>query len=283
MKSTIHYYYGLDIKNIRLKNKVYYFEYLNDVYMMSSFNIKNKNILNYNIINEKIVKNKFGDYISEIDNNFYILEKKNSKDNTPLILYDILEWDNNSPVIDSINSGELANYYAHIINIAEKKFNQIKSCNKNIYESFNYYIGLAEISVALLNYKSVTTNMTIQNDNIDYNTKLLNFESIANKIVAPEFHNIVIFLKENNYDDHCSIKEELLKYYITKKEINSDSIIVLMAMYIFPNKYFDHIMSNECRKRVNKHDNYIDQDIKKVYEFLFSYTSLPKINWLLDI
>ena len=291
MKNTINYYYNLNINTIHQKEKNYYFkvdnknylllkcsniEELDDIYRL---NIYFSQILPFH----RIVLNVNNEAITKINDSNYLLLELFSNNNK-INLNNIIELSNiRIPFsVDKLRRNDWYNLWIKKIDYFEYQLSQIGKKYPLIRESFNYYIGLAENAIILVN-------------NIDFNNIPLglshrritnmsfNLYNPLNIVIDARIRDVCEYFKFcffNNID--ISMELELFLSY-NSFDINEAKLF--LARMFFPTYYFDlyekiidnEIDESEIKKVIIKADNY-EKILKQVY-YHFKNNQI-NIEWL---
>ena len=291
LKNTINYYYNLNINTIHQKEKNYYFKADNKNYLLlKCTNIEEPDdIYRLNIYLSqilpvhRIVLNANNEAITKInDSNYLLLELFNN--NNKINLNNIIELSNiRIPFsVDKLKRNDWYNLWIKKIDYFEYQLSQIGKKYPLIRESFNYYIGLAENAIILVN-------------NIDFNNIPLglshrritnmsfNLYNPLNIVIDARIRDVCEYFKFcffNNID--ISMELEL---FLSYNSFNIDEAKLFLARMFFPTYYFDlyekiidnEIDESEIKKVIIKADNY-EKILKQVY-YHFKNNQI-NIEWL---
>ena len=291
MKNTINYYYNLNINTIHQKEKNYYFkvdnknylllkcsniEELDDIYRLNMY-------LSQILPVHRIVLNVNNEVITKINDSNYLLLELFSNNNK-INLNNIIELSNiRIPFsVDKLRRNDWYNLWIKKIDYFEYQLSQIGKKYPLIRESFNYYIGLAENAIILVN-------------NIDFNNIPLglshrritnmsfNLYNPLNIVIDARIRDVCEYFKFcffNNID--ISMELEL---FLSYNSFNIDEAKLFLARMSFPTYYFDlyekiidnEIDESEIKKVIIKADNY-EKILKQVY-YHFKNNQI-NIEWL---
>ena len=291
MKNTINYYYNLNINTIHQKEKNYYFKVDNKNYLLLKctnieepddiyrLNMYLSQILPVN----RIVLNVNNEVITKINDSNYLLLELFSNNNK-INLNNIIELSNiRIPFsVDKLKRNDWYNLWIKKIDYFEYQLSQIGKKYPLIRESFNYYIGLAENAIILVN-------------NIDFNNIPLglshrritnmsfNLYNPLNIVIDARIRDVCEYFKFcffNNID--ISMELEL---FLSYNSFNIDEAKLFLARMFFPTYYFDlyekiidnEIDESELKKVIIKADNY-EKILKQVY-YHFKNNQI-NIEWL---
>ena len=291
MKNTINYYYNLNINTIHQKEKNYYFkvdnknylllkcsniEELDDIYRLNMY-------LSQILPVHRIVLNVNNEVITKINDSNYLLLELFSNNNK-INLNNIIELSNiRIPFsVDKLKRNDWYNLWIKKVDYFEYQLSQIGKKYPLIRESFNYYIGLAENAIILVN-------------NIDFNNIPLglshrritnmsfNLYNPINIVIDARIRDVCEYFKFcffNNID--ISMELEL---FLSYNSFNIDEAKLFLARMFFPTYYFDlyekiidnEIDESEIKKVIIKADNY-EKILKQVY-YHFKNNQI-NIEWL---
>lgn len=291
MKNTINYYYNLNINTIHQKEKNYYFKVDNKNYLLlKCTNIEEPDdIYRLNIYLSqilpvhRIVLNANNEAITKINDSNYLLLELFSNNNK-INLNNIIELSNiRIPFsVDKLKRNDWYNLWIKKVDYFEYQLSQIGKKYPLIRESFNYYIGLAENAIILVN-------------NIDFNNIPLglshrritnmsfNLYNPLNIVIDARIRDVCEYFKFcffNNID--ISMELEL---FLSYNSFNIDEAKLFLARMFFPTYYFDlyekiidnEIDESEIKKVIIKADNY-EKILKQVY-YHFKNNQI-NIEWL---
>ena len=291
MKNTINYYYNLNINTIHQKEKNYYFkvdnknylllkcsniEELDDIYRLNMY-------LSQILPVHRIVLNVNNKVITKINDSNYLLLELFSNNNK-INLNNIIELSNiRIPFsVDKLKRNDWYNLWIKKVDYFEYQLSQIGKKYPLIRESFNYYVGLAENAIILVN-------------NIDFNNIPLglshrritnmsfNLYNPLNIVIDARIRDVCEYFKFcffNNID--ISMELEL---FLSYNSFNIDEAKLFLARMFFPTYYFDlyekiidnEIDESEIKKVIIKADNY-EKILKQVY-YHFKNNQI-NIEWL---
>ena len=290
MKNLINYYYGLLIKEFKKVDESFVFSIDNKVYEFIPFyGDINKFYKNYSLLisNNKycheVIFNKDKQLLTLYGKKQYLLLKKNICINKLVDIDEILNY--NIPVygIQSLNWKKL---WENKIDYYEYQMSQLAIKYKKIRNSFDYYVGLSETAISLLNYID-NNNITyyICHRRIRYGEKLDEFFNPINIVIDSRVRDIAEYIKVNYFNENINI--DFILNFIDNLNLNYTESILLLARLLYPSYYFDiydQIIQDKIRD--DKIDIYIKKNtsyemfLKKIYIFLKSKYKLPEIEWL---
>lgn len=289
MKNFIEYYYNINVVDYRkLKDKIVFkssadyelIKYNNNIgKLLEVYNILAK----YNLYCHKIILNRDNSLLTYYSGSSYILIEKNVCDEHAVTLDYILNYDisinYNKKVEWKVLWQDKMDYY-------EKQISEFGTKYKKIRESFNYYCGLCETAISLLNYvdyKNVRMNIT--HNRIFYKEKIEEFTNPLNIVIDNITRDIAEYIKFSaiygEIDEHSIIK------YMDEIRLSNSEYILLLARLLYPSYYFDLYDSiiqgknseNDLEKIIKKSNSY-ELLLKKLYTNLKGKTRIPPIEWL---
>ena len=148
---------------------------------------------------------------------------------------------------------------------------------KKIRESFNYYVGLGEIALTLL-------------DNVEINCKSYKVHSTLSSVKEyKDFYNplnVCSGFKAQDYSYYIMNNEDY-KFERYIRNMNDDEQLMLLVFLLFPSNYFEKVSKiiekeeeEKCIDKIvsnrNKYNNYL----KGLYKYLKTKQKLPYIELL---
>ena len=290
MKNTINYYYNLNINTIHQKEKNYYFkvdnknylllkydnfEELDDIYKLGSY-------LNQFLPFHEIILNINEEIITKINNNNYILLQIFINDK--INLNKIIELNNiNIPFnFPKLRRDDWSLLWTEKIDYLEYQLSQIGRKYPLIRDSFNYYIGLAENAIILVNNtdkKDVVLSLSHRRIS-DSSFELYN---PLNIVIDVRIRDICEYFKYRFFHN-IDIRQEL-ELFLNYNHLNINEGKLFLARMLFPTYYFDiyekiinnEIDESEIKKIIIKADSY-EKILKQIY-YHFKNNQL-NIEWL---
>ena len=290
MKNLINYYYDLVIKNFKKKRDKFIFNIDNKNYEFIPFYGDVNKFYNIYLIlvkNNKycheIIFNKNKDILTFYEGKPYILLKKNICINNRLNIEEILNYDIPVYVEKNIEWKKLweekIDYYEYQMSKLSGKYNILKS-------SFDYYIGLSETAINLLNYVDMkSVKKFISHRRIVENEKLDEFFNPLNIIIDSRTRDIAEYIKINFFNNDIT-KEEIF-IYLENFNFNLSEILLFLARLLYPSYYFDiydeiiqeRLNEDSIKKYIKKNTSY-EIFLKKIYKYIKLRYKIPEIEWL---
>lgn len=295
MKNEINYYYKILPDNLYRDKDNYYFYYNDQIYYLvlyleeiDSFNmiitIMNEYIKR-NVPINSIVLNTEGNYVSDINNKNYVLLKVVDHNN----IYDLNDINKFDKVLKTNKVTEIGyiswdKLWSNKIDYYEEKIININ--NKDIKDSFDYYVGLSENAISYVKYTYMEDNYnTYTIGHKRFNKKIDNILNPFNLLIDYEVRDISEYIKYKYFYDSFSFKE--LEDIINNNRYSIFEIRLLFGRLLYPNYYFDLIdeflngnnIDKEIKNVISKINMYEDLLID-VFNYLSEYYPIPKIDWL---
>lgn len=302
MKNILQYYYNMEISGIRQTGDRYSFYKDGISYLFSPID-RNINEINelYNLIVQlnsigvpchSIVLNVSKNIITEFNNKQYILLKRNVNSNDLITIQDIInfsnytgfEWD-----YKSIDRTSWKKLWSEKMDYFEYQLSQVGRKYPLLCQMFGYYEGIVETALQLCDiYNTTKGTVCISHKRLDINTTLSEFYNPLNFIIDYKPRDIAEYFKNKIVNDN-TIDNELL-YCLDNFIMSNPDRIFFLIRILFPSLYFDiyeNVLSGGGEdKKLNgiliNHRKY-EQLIKKVYNYLNSYTDIPTIDWILKL
>lgn len=290
MKNLISYYYSITINELKKIDSKYEFIVDNIKYIFIPYvgNIEDlKKIYLFlksnNIYCHEIILNKDNSWITYYTDIPYILIKINISSNNIVTFNEMLSYDMPLYRISKLNWKKM---WEEKIDYYEYQMSELGFKFKYIRKYFNYYVGLCETAISLLNTLStdeITTN--IQHKKIKFNDKVEEFYNPINIIEDIYVRDIAEYIKSYYFED-CINNLEILDI-IKKINLNTDYAIMLLSRMLYPNYFFDmydriikeEISEEKIENYIKKSDQY-ETLLKSIYKYLVLKYNIPNIEWL---
>lgn len=290
MKNLISYYYDLIINDFKKKNDSFCFEVDGKKYKFIKFDgdpeLLYNNFLtlkNNNRYCHEIVLNKDNSILTFYNNEPYLLIKMVFNIDKYVDMNEIISYDF---FVNRKNGIDWKKLWKAKIDYYEYQMSQISFKYPILKNSFDYYVGLTETSISLINYiNDFPINYYVCHKRITYKEKLDDFFNPIEIVIDSRVRDIAEFIKINFINGNLRVEE----VYNTINKLNFDSTesILLLTRLIYPSYYFDlydEIIQGKIGE--DKIDFYIKKNtqyevfLKKIYLYLKTKFVMPNIEWL---
>ena len=245
MKNYIYLNYGIKIDKIFVKGKEKYFFYNNTKYYIvenikdinfvdNLFNLTNRLYYNNLTINTFILNNE-NKYLTNKDGNNICILKVNNMESNYTLDY-INKFENFNCNLDDY---DIVNEWKKTVDNLEKEMIEYNKEFPIIQNSINYFIGMAENAISLLNnYKKEIIN---NNNSIGHKIKLTNtnLDNPFNFIKTNRMYDLSNYIQYKFYtnkNDYDEIEKMI------KSIRNEYEAIFLFSNLLFPKFYFDMVV-----------------------------------------
>ncbi len=299
MQNALFYYYHLYPESIWKKKGRFFFSKDNINYQLIPIHRSEqeiKQIVELNMLLPfdqfpKIIKNQMGQYLSQIENHFYLLtafftQNRNQQWNqfqNPLYLPLPIP---NFPLLNHSNWYDL---WIKKIDYFEYQKAYIKNKYPLLYNSLDYYIGLAENAISYIkeveNREGGRQNIGIAHRRLTKQQTLEEINDPLNIILDYQERDMAEYLKNLFWDNQITeVKlEELLEQIILSK----GNLPRLLARLLFPSYYFDcyEKIINDIEeeksilKYTQKTEDY-EAFLKEIWHKAMQKQTLPIPDWL---
>lgn len=297
MKNAINYYYQLYPLDIHQKDKKFIFNIDDTEYVLMPYIDDAKRIerieyilkiLDYNQIKyNQIIKNTANNIVTYISNIPYVLIKININNQNNVIISDIIEFQNymTSILIEKIDINNLSSLWMDKVDYFEYQVSQFGIKFPIIRHSFNYFIGLAENAIMVINSISKKEIVgTISHFRVSVSEKITDLYNPLNFVIDSKIRDISEYLKGKMF--FYDISSEF-SYYFNLKYFSNDEIILFLARMLYPTYYFDvcensiEANNEDTLKIIVSKVSLYEQNIKYIYNYLIKMFQIPEIGWLL--
>lgn len=301
MKNAIYYYYQLSTNYVHQTDKKYRFfvgesEYLlipvdlplNLIYPIYQLTIQ---LYQRNVYCHQFIPNKNGELVTYINQMPYILLRIYYHDNRLITIDDITTFTNQAKYLMEIPELKRNNWYqmwTEKIDYFEYQISQFGKKFPIIRESFSYFIGLAEMAIALLNQmpQAKSENVTVSRRRITSTDTLFDLYNPLNFIIDYQIRDPSEFFKQKFFENPFVFED--IKYYLEISYLNDQEKLLFFIRMIFPTYYFDlfeDILLDGKEEKlllkiIEKVDSY-EELLRKLYLYLKENISLPDIEWLM--
>lgn len=289
MKDLINYYYNLNIINIHQREKNYYFKINNELYSFVECNEYDKIKKIYELskyleqfgIFEQLILNIDNQIITEYNEKKYVLIKK-IKINNDITFNKIIEINNIKIPTIKLKVLDWEELWSKKMDYFEYQISQIGKKYPLIRESFNYYLGLAELAISIINnIPKKDLYLCLSHRRIDdiYNP--------LNLVIDYRVRDVSEYFKKKFFENKDIIEELNLFLFNNNLTINEKQLFFVRML--FPTYYFDtyediitdKISEDAIKKITIKVDEY-EKILKKIYLHLKINSNL-QIYWLESI
>lgn len=290
MKNILQFFYQIVVNDDDLDNEGYFF-YNNNYwqlkkYLRNNLEIQQLMILNnYMLINNikinRIVLNIKNEPLSLYENSYYVLLK---------IDYQELEVSHfNTILAPNINELNLLkrNDWSYLweskIDYVEYQIKHFIHKYPLIYNTVNYYIGLAEN--AIIYFKM----LDLKNEKLYINHRRVGIEKgffdPCELVIDYKIRDLAEFIKYNFFIKKTSIND-ILNYVKTINLLEMDYVLLFVRL-LFPSYYFDmydKIINGELEeeniKQITNYASEYEELLYNIYLVIKKYVNLIEINWL---
>ena len=293
IKNILLYFYGINISDISCNNTSYSFYIDYNLYFLTKI-IRpykeviaiNELLISYKNNYHKMIINKFGNYISEVKNQGYVLLKTEYPLHKEIDLRDIIY---NQKVVQNYKVLNRTNYeelWSSKVDYLEYQINELGLNYKIIKNSYNYYIGLAENAIHYFNL--INTNnekLVISTKRIYYPNYSKDYYNPLNIVIDYRIRDIAEYIKASFFKGINVLDE--LKSVIELNTLSDIEYSLLYARLLFPTYYFDlvgYILENNMDESrllniLDKASEY-EKFLKEVYILINKKTAITAIDWL---
>ena len=298
MKNAINYYYQLYPLDIHQKDKKFIFSIDDTEYVLIPYIDDAKRIgrieyilkiLDYNQIKyNQIIKNTANTIVTYISNIPYVLIKININNQNNVIISDIIEFQNymTSVLTEKIDINNLSSLWMDKVDYFEYQVSQFGIKFPIIRHSFNYFIGLAENAIMVINSISKKEIVgTISHFRVSVSEKITDLYNPLNFVIDSKIRDISEYLKGKMFSYDISSE---FSYYFNLKYFSNDEIILFLARMLYPTYYFDvcensiEANNEDPLKIIVSKVSLYEQNIKYIYNYLRKMFQIPEIGWLLS-
>lgn len=290
MKSAINYYYNLSFNDIYQNKRYYYFDSKDFRYFFIKYGgdpEKIPNIYNLNILLlqqgyyvHKIILNKDGQIITLVDNVPYVLLQ--AKYYSGKVTYkNIISFFNIKVNETPINWGNL---WENKNDYFEYEMSKVGHKYKHINESFNYYIGLGETAIQLVNSIDNKVIKIVSHGRINENDTLFDLYNPLNLIIDSRTRDIAEYFKTNFFNQK-NINSEL-DSFLHYSNLNIVEGLLFLSRMLYPTYYFDlfeEIISNKKDENETQKITSLASDYEIILKYIYKYYqnkfNFPLIEW----
>ena len=292
MKNILNYFYQIMINDNDIDNEGYFFYNDNywqiNKYVRNNLEIDKLMILNnYMIINNmkinKIVLNIRNEPISFYNDNYYLLLKIDYRELEETKFNMIL-----SPNIKDLNILYRNNWdylWSSKIDYVEYQIEHLIHKYPLIYDTVNYYIGMAEN--AIMYFKM----LDLKNEKLYINHRRLgrekSFFDPSELVIDYKVRDLAEYIKYNFFENNYSI--DSIVSYLSIINLEKMDYILLFVRLLFPSYYFDiyDLIINGIKEekeimKVTKKSKEYEMLLYEVYLLIKEKVNILEINWLMN-
>ncbi len=290
MKNLINYYYNIIVNSFKKIDEYYLFEIdgINYSFLEYDGNIDElykvyNTIINNNKYCHEIVVNKDNQIITFYLKKPYILIKKNIYLNAKVTLDEIINY---SVVVAESNKIMWDKLWMNKIDYYEYQMNELGNKYKKLYSSFNYYIGLSECAICLLNYMNDDSiKLYLSHKRILNKENMDDFLNPMNIMVDTRVRDIAEYFKINYINNNIK-KEDIIKS-LDLLDLSYNECILFLSRLMYPSYYFD-VYDKIIQEKISedKIDFYIEKNVyyetflKDIYAYFKIKYKMPSVEWL---
>lgn len=287
MKNILDYYYQMIITEDVLNKG--YFSYNNHLFCLKKF-IRNKTEIsellylnNYMIKNNisinQIILNIYDEAITNYENDFYILLKIDYKNEN---IKNIKFHQVPNFKLDSLKRNNWSYLWSAKIDYVEYQIEHLMNKYPILYDSVNYYIGLAENAIFYFNMLSLDNVPLYINHRRMYQDSLYDPLEI---IVDYKVRDISEYIKIKFIEKSMDIDE--IKNLILSLNLENIDYVLLYVRMLFPSFYFDiydqiineDLNEEEINKIIDINDDY-EYLLYEIYLMIKDKINILGIDWI---
>lgn len=296
MKNIINYYYNFKVGEIRQRDGITYFyienikyvfiPYTKDLTLVTGIYELNHALINRNIYTHQIILNIQGQILTYVNNEYYIMLKLMYLDGK-VSLQDVLYLNNielDGPEL--LKRNDWNKLWSEKNDYLEYQVSQLGKKHPIIRESFAYYLGLAETSIALVNELNLNeTKLYLSHIRIKNEYSLYDLYSPLNMILDYKVRDAAEYFK-SKYFSGLDIMDEL-KLFFMYNNLTYEEWVLFFARIMYPSYYFDKyediinglVAEEEIEKIINEHESF-EEILVMIYFNLRSFPNFPIIDYL---
>jgi len=292
MKDNLKNYYNIKALDIKQIDDDYIIYDENNIFLLYKIDIDDikyyLNILSLDIHNYlyKFVINKDMSYISNINDNKYVLLSTNKILNEEINIEDIKTFNLNNILIKR-KEIDLVDLWSKKLDYLQYQISQFGNDFKDVLNSFSFFIGMGENAITFISNNSINFSnirMSLSHVRLNYLEKEINFYNPFNIKEDYIIRDGAEYIKSKLLvsDDLMDDVNKMFKNY------NSDEIKLFIARLLFPTLYFDEleriIIDKKESSRINIYidsiNNYLNL-IKDIYYEIKKDISIDIPSWII--
>lgn len=174
-------------------------------------------------------------------------------------------------------------YYEYQVSELASKYNLIK-------ESFNYYVGLSETAISLIDYVNFeNVYYSVSHIRVSANSSLSEFYNPLFFTIDARTRDVSEYIKSLVFDENKSLKEVeiILDKFMNISNYTKDEVLLLIIRMIYPSYYYDSYDKVIMKDSIDESDLYnitkkslqYETFLKQVYKKNQKKYGLPIIDW----
>ncbi len=220
------------------------------------------------------------EYVCKKDDYYIMLLKYNDITDNQIYLEDIYKYDK---AFNDINKFNIIQYWEETIDSIEMELTEYNKEYPLLQQSIDYFIGLSENAIELLNHINYSNNSLGHLINIDeYNRE--NYSNPLNIIKTNKMYDISQYYKYHFYNNSINYDE---LYVILNNIKDTSDLIFFYASMLFQENYFNcvkEIILNKKKEEdlyryINNIKNYKEL-LKYIKSILHNISHINDIEWL---
>lgn len=289
MKNFIKSNYNIYPHKIYKKDNKYFFFSNNEKVFIIKTNKKKEELdkivkVSNELYNQQLeistfILNVNGEYYTKVDDSYIILLKYNNVERNKIFLDDIIKYNNSYNNLDELN---LKDKWKKTIDNIENEMVEYNKEYPVIQESLNYFIGISENAIQMIETVNINNNSIGHDLNIN-NFNIYELNNPLNLIKTNKMYDIALYYKYKFYNDYIDYEE----LYIFLKKNNKEDLIVFFCLMLYQNDYFDDVKDillgkkNETilKKYIDKIIDY-KQLIKYIKDNLQNIGEILELEWI---
>ncbi len=289
MKDNIKYYYNLLDIDFFEKKDVYYFKSNGMLFSFEKVENLEKSKKIFTLLQKidyfntyKIVFNIYGDIFTKIANEWYVLFLHSEKQYN---LLDLVLQPVNVMKYFSFDTSFAWNYlWSKKVDYYEYQFEHISNIYPIIFESFNYYIGLAENAIS---YFSYNLNSLKSFDVFLCHERISDFNYFNPLNITIDYYprDVAEYIKFLFFSDQY--RNFSFVSFFKSLKFNYNDYILLFSRLLFPSYYFDaydcvirYRSGEEELSRIVSLSGEYYKYLQKICQYIFLFFNIPLIDWI---
>lgn len=304
MKEFIEYNYNIDIENLNSSVECHFFMYNNEFFLFCLFkrNIKDiddlvscvDDLKNLNLFTYNFIKNKDSEFLTKVDDQYYVMVKIFKNYNEIIDITDMVELQKKTLVGKSLIKNYKNNWselWSSKVDYFEYQVSELGFGKNIVIDSFGYFVGLAENAIAMVNKANNDFSnqdnifVSLTHRRVFYPNYYLNFFNPISYIIDLAVRDAAEYIKSVFYAGDDAILE--LSTYLKSSKLTGYSYQMLYARLVFPSIYFDlyeNAISDSSNEEsiiniINVASEY-EFFLKNAYDLICKYYKIEGITWI---